>query len=604
LRPVSKKHSSLHWLSELNRVESGKTLGEKKMRQKFVLFCLVVLVAGCSSQSVKPKGFDEFANQLWQAEKALNNRSKTTLPDMSAATLAAQTKQRQQWLDKLQQIDVATLTEQQQINHAILAYSLKDAISEYQYGAHLIPLTAESGFHSDLAFMVSGTEFKSKQDYLDYLSKLKTIPVYMQQQTDWMKQGLATGMTQPKAVLVGFDQSILAFISKAPEQNVFYRPFQQKPEFVDADSWIVMQQQAKQIVDQQLNPAYQQFYQFMLQQYLPGARDSIAASDWPKGREYYQNRLEHYTTLKLTPEQVHQTGLEEVARIRAEMQNIITRVGFKGSFAEFIQFLRTDPQFYVKTPNDLLKEASFIAKKIDAELPKFFKTLPRTPYGVAPVPAEIAPKYTTGRYAGTNRDDRAGFYWVNTYALDRRPLYEMEALTLHEAVPGHHLQISLAREQSSLPEYRRNFYTSAFGEGWGLYSEYLGVEMGFYQDPYSNFGRLTYEMWRAARLVVDTGMHTMGWSRQQAIDFLASNTALSMHNVTTEIDRYISWPAQALSYKLGELTIKKLRKEAEQQLGNDFDVREFHDVVLRNGSVPLSILEQQVASYIQQKKQP
>lgn len=573
------------------------------MRQKFVLFCLMVLVAGCSSQPVKPKGFDDFANQLWQAEKELNNRSKTTLPDMSAATLAAQAKQRQQWLDQLQQIDVATLTEQQQINHAVLVYNLKDDISEYRYGAHLIPLTAESGFHSNLAFMVSGTEFKTKQDYLDYLSKLKTIPLYMQQQTEWMKQGLATGMTQPKVVLVGFEQSILAYISKTPEQNVFYRPFQQKPEFVDLDSWIAMQSEAKQIVDQQLNPAYQEFYQFMVQQYLPGARDSIAASDWPNGREYYQNRLEHYTTLKLTPEQVHQTGLEEVARIRAEMQTIITQVGFKGSFAEFIQFLRTDPQFYVKTPIDLLKEASFIAKKIDAELPKYFKTLPRTPYGVAPVPAEIAPKYTTGRYAGTNRDDRAGFYWVNTYALDRRPLYEMEALTLHEAVPGHHLQIALAREQTSLPEYRRNFYTSAFGEGWGLYSEYLGVEMGFYQDPYSNFGRLTYEMWRAARLVVDTGMHTMGWSRQQAIDFLASNTALSMHNVTTEIDRYISWPAQALSYKLGELTIKKLRKQAEQQLGQDFDIREFHDVVLRNGSVPLSILEQQVTNYIQQKKQ-
>ncbi len=577
------------------------------MHQKIKFFCIALVLTGaltaCSSQSAKPMDFDRFADQLWQAEKDLNNRSKTSLPDLSAATLAAQATQRQQWLDKLQQIDVATLTEQQQINHAILAYSLKDAISEYQFGAHLIPLTAESGFHSDLAFMVSGTEFKTTQDYLDYLAKLKTIPVYMQQQTDWMKQGLATGMTQPKAVLVGFDQSILAFISKTPEQNVFYRPFQHKPEFVDAESWVTMQSEAKQIVNQHLNPAYQQFYQFMVQQYLPGARDSIAASDWPKGREYYQNRLEHYTTLKLTPEQVHQTGLEEVARIRAEMQTIITQVGFKGSFAEFIQFLRTDPQFYVKTPNDLLKEASFIAKKIDAELPKFFKTLPRTPYGVAPVPAEIAPKYTTGRYAGTNRDDRAGFYWVNTYALDRRPLYEMEALTLHEAVPGHHLQISLAREQASLPEYRRNFYTSAFGEGWGLYSEYLGIEMGFYQDPYSNFGRLTYEMWRAARLVVDTGMHTMGWSRQQAIDFLASNTALSTHNVTTEIDRYISWPAQALSYKLGELTIKRLRKEAEQQLGNDFNIREFHDVVLRNGSVPLSILEQQVASYIQKKKQ-
>lgn len=573
------------------------------MRQRIMFFCMAFLMTGCSSQSAQPIDFDQFAEQLWQAEKKLDNRSKTSLPDMSAATLAAQAKQRQQWLDKLQQIDPSALTEQQQINYAILSYSLEDALAEYQYGAHMMPLTSESGFHSALAFMVSGTEFKTKQDYLDYLAKLKKVPAYMQQQTEWMKQGLATGMTQPKAVLAGFEQSILAFISKTPEQNVFYRPFHQKPEFIDIESWQALQSEAQQVVTLQLNPAYQQFYQFMVEQYLPGARDSIAASDWPKGREYYQNRLEHYTTLKLTPEQVHQIGLNEVARIRAEMQAIITKVGFKGSFAEFIQFLRTDPQFYAKTPTDLLKEASFIAKKIDAELPKYFRTLPRTPYGVAPVPAEIAPKYTTGRYAGTNRDDRAGFYWVNTYALDRRPLYEMEALTLHEAVPGHHLQISLAREQSSLPEYRRNFYTSAFGEGWGLYAEYLGIEMGFYQDLYSDFGRLTYEMWRAARLVVDTGMHTMGWSRQQAIDFLASNTALSMHNVTTEIDRYISWPAQALSYKLGELTIKKLRKEAQQQLGQDFDLREFHDVVLRNGSVPLSILEQQVASYIQRKKQ-
>lgn len=573
------------------------------MRQRIMLFCMAFLITGCSSQSAQPIDFDQFAEQLWQAEKKLDNRSKTSLPDMSAATLAAQAKQRQQWLDKLQQIDPSALTEQQQINYAILSYSLEDALAEYQYGAHMMPLTSESGFHSSLAFMVSGTEFKTKQDYLDYLAKLKTVPAYMQQQTQWMKQGLATGMTQPKAVLAGFEQSILAFISKTPEQNVFYRPFNQKPEFIDIESWQALQSEAQQVVTQHLNPAYQQFYQFMVEQYLPGARDSIAASDWPKGRDYYQNRLEHYTTLKLTPEQVHQIGLDEVARIRAEMQTIITKVGFKGTFTEFIQFLRTDPQFYAKTPTELLKEASFIAKKIDAELPKYFKTLPRTPYGVAPVPAEIAPKYTTGRYAGTNRDDRAGFYWVNTYALDRRPLYEIEALTLHEAVPGHHLQISLAREQTSLPEYRRNFYTSAFGEGWGLYAEYLGIEMGFYQDPYSDFGRLTYEMWRAARLVVDTGMHTMGWSRQQAIDFLASNTALSMHNVTTEIDRYISWPAQALSYKLSELTIKKLRKEAQQQLGHDFDLREFHDVVLRNGSVPLSILEQQVASYIQRKKQ-
>jgi uncharacterized protein (DUF885 family) len=244
-----------------------------------------------------------------------------------------------------------------------------------------------------------------------------------------------------------------------------------------------------------------------------------------------------------------------------------------------------------------------LSKKIDAQLPKLFKTLPRTPYGVEPVPAEIAPKYTTGRYSGGRAAGEPGFYWVNTYALDRRPLYELEALTLHEAVPGHHLQVALANEQESLPSYRRSFYTSAFGEGWGLYSEYLGLEVGFYQDPYSNFGRLTYEMWRACRLVVDTGMHTMGWSRQQAIDFLAQNTALSMHNVTTEVDRYISWPAQALSYKLGELTIKRLRQKAETALGDKFDVRAFHDAVLSNGSVPLSVLEQQIDLYIQRSKQ-
>lgn len=572
------------------------------MRQKFICLSLALMLTACAAQSEKKPDFDQIATEVWKAENALSPRSKTSLPDLSAENLQAQYQQRQQLLQRLQQVDVAALTEQQQINHAILVYILNDAISEYQYGAHLIPLTAESGFHSDLAFMVNGTEFKQASDYQDYLSKLASIPRYMQQQTAWMQQGLKTGMTQPKAVLVGFEQSILAFISKTPEQSVFYQPLLKKPDFVDSSQWQAFQQQAKTLVEQQINPAYQQFYQFMVQQYLPGARDTIGASEWPKGREYYQNRLEHYTTLKLTPEQVHQIGLEEVARIRAEMQQVIDQVGFKGSFSDFIQFLRTDPQFYVKTPTDLLKEASYIAKKIDAELPKYFQTLPRTPYGVAPVPAEIAPKYTSGRYAGTSRNDRAGFYWVNTYALDRRPLYEMEALTLHEAVPGHHLQISLAREQVSLPDYRRSFYTSAFGEGWGLYAEYLGIEMGFYQDPYSNFGRLTYEMWRAARLVVDTGMHTQGWSRQQALDFLASNTALSMHNVTTEIDRYISWPAQALSYKLGELTIKRLRKQAEQQLGSRFDVREFHEVVLSNGSVPLSILEQQVGLYIKGKK--
>jgi uncharacterized protein (DUF885 family) len=363
-----------------------------------------------------------------------------------------------------------------------------------------------------------------------------------------------------------------------------------------------LQRQAKHILTTKVMPAYHSYYDFMVNEYQPNARDNIAASSLPKGKKYYQNRLRHYTTLPLTAIQVHQQGYTEVKRIRAEMDKIIKQVSFDGDFSDFVQFLRTDPQFYASTPTELLKEASFIAKKMDAKLPTLFKTLPRTPYGVMAVPANIAPKYTTGRYAGSSRDDQPGNYWVNTYRLDRRPLYVLTALTLHEAVPGHHLQISLAKEMKDVAKFRNRTYISAFGEGWGLYSEYLGIEAGMYEDPYQDFGRLTYEMWRACRLVVDTGIHTQGWSRAKAIDFLASNTALSLHNVKTEIDRYISWPAQALSYKVGELTIKRLRKEAEKTLGEDFDLRDFHDELLKRGSMPLSMLDRIIMHYISQQK--
>ncbi|MCD1599624.1 DUF885 domain-containing protein [Rheinheimera aquimaris] len=563
---------------------------------------LTMMLAGCATTQQQPDAaFSELAAQLWQAEQQLNKEEPGRLTDMSPEALVMRNKQRLGWQKKLRQVDVNRLSEQNQINHAILSYRLADDIDEYHYGAHLMPLTSESGFHTSLGFLPQRATFGSVNDYQLYIQQLSAIPRYMQQQTAWMQQGLATGMTQPKAVLKGFEQSIISYITE-PEQSVFFKPFQTKPAYVSTEQWQQLRHEAAEQIRTAVNPAYQAFYDFMVEQYIPAARDTIAASALPQGEAYYQNRLQHYTTLNMTPAQVHQIGLDEVKRIRTEMQQVIADTGFQGSFADFIQFLRTDPQFYPKTPDELMRYAAFLAKKSDAQLPKLFKTLPRTPYGVVPVPAEIAPKYTTGRYSGPSRDDQAGFYWVNTYRLDRRPLYEMEALTLHEAVPGHHLQIALAREQKALPDYRRSFYTSAFGEGWGLYAEYLGLEMGFYQDPYSNFGRLTYEMWRAARLVVDTGMHSMGWSRQQAIDFLASNTALSMHNVTTEIDRYISWPAQALSYKLGEITIKRLRAEAEQALGERFNIREFHDVVLSNGSLPLAVLEQQVRRYIAAEK--
>ncbi|MGI5310202.1 DUF885 domain-containing protein [Rheinheimera sp. WS51] len=574
------------------------------MKKIIITLATLILLSGCASngQSTQEQSFSQFADALWQAEQDLTRPAADALWDMSAANLESQHQQRLAWYAKLKAINPSTLSDQDQINYAILDYRLSNAIDEYKFGAHMMPITAESGFHSYLSFIASNTALKTEQDYRNYLGKLAAIPTYMQQQTDWMKQGIKTGMTQPKAVLKGFEDSIISYVVAEPTQSVYYQPFLQQPDFISTVVWQDLTAQAADLVMTEVNPAYQAFYDFMVNDYMPAARDTIAAEDLPQGKAYYQNRLEHYTTLKMTPEEVHQLGLAEVKRIRAEMQQVIDGVNFDGTFADFIHFLRTDEQFYAKTPMALLQYASYLSKQADAQLPKLFKTLPRTPYGVVEVPAEFAPKYTSGRYSGPSRDDQAGFYWVNTYALDRRPLYELPALTLHEAVPGHHLQVALAREQSDLADYRRSFYTSAFGEGWGLYAEHLGLEMGFYQDPYSNFGRLTFEMWRAARLVVDTGMHTMGWSRQQAIDFLASNTALSMHNVTTEIDRYISWPAQALSYKLGELTIKRLRAEAEQALGSNFDVREFHDAVLDNGSLPLAVLEQQIERYIRTKQ--
>jgi uncharacterized protein (DUF885 family) len=345
---------------------------------------------------------------------------------------------------------------------------------------------------------------------------------------------------------------------------------------------------------------YAKLLDFTLDEYVPGARSTLGASELPGGEAYYAQRIRHFTTLDLAPEEIHEIGEREVARIRAEMEQIVREVGFEGGFAAFLDFLRTDPRFYAGTAEELLMRASTIAKRMDAQLPSLFKTLPRLPYGVAPVPDHLAPKYTGGRYVPAPQGGtQPGYYWVNTYALASRPLYVLEALTLHEAVPGHHLQISLANELEDLPSFRRHLYLSAFGEGWGLYSEWLGLEAGFYTDPYSDFGRLTYEMWRACRLVVDTGLHALGWTRDQAMDFLASNTALSLHEVETETDRYISWPAQALAYKLGELEIKELRREAEAALGERFDIREFHDAVLGSGSVPLPVLERIVRRWIE-----
>ena len=577
----------------------------KSLRKPVLGVAVLCFLSACQITAPNAnKQFTQVAQHIVDYRKSINPYKNTggvkgyLLPNLSPDFLAQEYKNKTDLLAQLDALNVEGLSDENYINFSIIRAQVQNSVDEYVFNAHYMPLTSEYGFHSGLSYIINNTHYKDKNSYQLYLAQLAQVPRFFEQNIYWMKKGLEIGLTQPSAALEGYEDSISAYIVDDVTQSEFYKPFLTNAAGLSNNEFKALQKKAKAVIKEQVIQSYKRYLAFFTQQYRPNARTNIGISNTPNGEAFYKNRAKYYTTTNMTPKEIHELGLKEVARIRGEMEAVIAEVDFKGTFAEFIYFLRTDPQFYATTPEQLLKEASYIAKKMDAQLPKLFHTLPRKPYGVAPVPVSIAPKYTTGRYSGSNRDDEAGYYWVNTYALDKRPLYVLEALTLHEAVPGHHLQISLNAELENLPSYRRDAYLSAFGEGWGLYSEYLGLEAGFYQDPYSRFGRLTYEMWRAARLVVDTGMHMFGWSRERAINFMSENTALSLHNVKTETDRYITWPAQALSYKIGELTIKRLRVETEQALGQNFDIRQFHHQILRHGSVPLSVLETQVRLYI------
>jgi uncharacterized protein (DUF885 family) len=547
-------------------------------------------------------------DEIWQYELSINPIRATRLgihdfddklANISPSALAIQDSRFHEVLKKLSHIDKKKLNRAEQISLLIQQRQLQNNIDQYRFNAHYMPLKSESGFHSSLAFLPRSSRFKTLVDYQNYLARLEQFPIYFEQQIYWMKKGIQTGFVQPKVVLHGFEASVKSFIHTSAEDSLFYAPFNNIQASVDSTQQQKLREQASLIITNHVFSAYQKFYDFLITEYIPKSKTNIAAESLPNGAAYYQNRSDFYTTTEMSVDDIHSLGMDEVKRIRSEMQTVVDQLEYDGNINQFIQYLRTDKQFYAQTAEELIKQASYIAKKMDAKLPQLFNYLPRTPYGVEAVPENIAPKYTTGRYISPTRDDQPGYYWVNTYALDKRPLYALTALTLHEAVPGHHLQISLSREMLDLPEIRRYTYISAFGEGWGLYSEFLGKEVGMYNDPYDEFGRLSYEMWRACRLVVDTGMHIKGWSRQKAIDFMLENTALSEHNVKTEIDRYISWPAQALSYKIGELTIKKLRKQAEVELGEQFDIRVFHHAILEHGSVPLSVLEANIQQFIQ-----
>lgn len=504
---------------------------------------------------------------------------------------------------RLEMIQLNTLSKKDKINHKIFYRIVNSKIKSIEYKDYYMPFNADSGFHTGLARLYKAMPFKTVKNYQDYISRLLDFPRYFDEQISNMALGIKTGISIPKIVLEGYEVTIKTHVVDSYEESVFFEPFRSIPNSFTTEQQFEIRKQGQQAVMNGAVKAYASFLDFFLNQYYPNARKTLGASELPGGIDYYKFKIEHFTTLNLSAQEIHEIGLNEVSRIRNEMEAVIKSVNFKGSFSDFLNFLRTDPQFYATTSKDLLKEASYIAKRIDAKLPTLFNKLPRLPYGVAPVPEDLAPKYTGGRYVGPAEGSKEpGYYWVNTYKLDVRPLYNLEALTLHEGVPGHHLQNSIASELDDLPEFRKDLYLSAFGEGWGLYSEYLGIEAGFYTDPYSNFGRLTYEMWRACRLVVDTGIHAMGWSRQRVINYLSDNTALPIHECTTETDRYIAWPGQALSYKIGELKIKELRKFAEKELGEEFDVRNFHDTVLGSGSVPLNVLEDQVKDWVASQK--
>jgi uncharacterized protein (DUF885 family) len=517
------------------------------------------------------------------------------LPNVDALTQHERLKVWDGVLRELDALPLAELSAAERINYAVYRPQIADMAADIRFGGYEAPFNADSSFWSNLGFMTR-RQLRNVEEAESYIARLGDIPRYFDDQIVNMRAGLKRGFSVPRAVLPGRDVSIAAVADlDDPRASEFYTPLKNLPTSIPAEQQEALRERAAEVIRDKVIPAYANLLEFFRKEYMAKARKSLAAESMPSGKAYYRQQIREFTTLDLSAEAIHQIGLDEVARIQAEMLETMKDAQFSGSFAEFLAFLRSDPQFYAKTPEELLMRAAWIAKRVDGKLSRFFGLLPRGRFGIEPVPADIAPFWTAGRGGPST-------YWLNTYNLPSRPLYNLPALTLHESAPGHSLQLSLAEEQTGQPAFRRNGYISAYGEGWALYTEKLGKEMGIYTTPYEEFGRLTYEMWRACRLVIDTGVHHKGWSRDKALAYLRDHTALSEHEVTTEVDRYISWPGQALSYKLGEIRIVELRAEAERELGTKFDIRAFHDAVLAQGSVPLPVLEQQIRQFIAERK--
>ena len=527
------------------------------------------------------------------------------LTDQSLEAIAVREAYARALLERLDKVNRGRLSPADQVNYDLFRQDTENDVAGQAFPTHLMPLNQMGGIQINLPSLQMVTPFRTLKDYEDYLERLAAIPGLIGQTITLMQQGLETGWVVPKVPLRSVPDQIKAQLVQDAADSPFFKPFLDYPDQVTGEHQDRLTRAGRSIIAEQILPAYEGLLGFVTDEYIPAGREDVGAWALPDGQAYYAYRVKLMTTTDMTPDQIHQTGLNEVARIKAQMMKIVKATGFGSDFDAFTHFLRTDEQFYHDSPEALLMAYRDICKRLDAQLPKLFGKLPRAPYGVEAIPDYEAPASTTAYYRRPSADgSRPGTFFANTYNLSQRPTYEMEALSIHEAVPGHHLQIALAQEMENMPKFRKFGGITAFVEGWGLYSESLGTEMGFYTDPYSKFGQLSYEMWRAVRLVVDTGMHQKKWTRQQAIDFFKANTGLTEHNIISEVDRYIVWPGQALAYKIGELKIKELRARASEELGDRFDIRQFHDVVLGQGALPLNLLEAQVTAWIEKAGLP
>lgn len=559
------------------------------MKKYFLLLiCTTCFVVSCAKKSEKDSNslVDDFESLRAEFE------SDAIWPQFDSDSLLLKKEKLSSLLERIEADGVEGRTKEELINIDMLQLIITDELEALKFGIHEFPLNAEGGFLTGIVFGVRGARLGDSKSNQNYLDKLEALPKYIDDRIAHMRTGMKRGVLSPKLIAnlcLGMVEEVL---QTEVEQSFFVRPA------IGTE----IEGKVSSIVKEQIIPSYQKLSEFFKEEYIPAAPEEIGVRSITGGEKYYEHRVRYFATDDISPQEVFDIGMAEVQRIRTEMDQIIKDVNFNGSFEDFQEFLRTSPQFYAKTPQEILDRAAWITKHMEGELPKYFGRLPRMPLTVKPVPAAIAPNYTSGRYSpGSYKNQKAGEYWVNTTKLDSRPLYALPALTLHEGVPGHHTQIMLAAEME-LPDFRRSTYLSAFGEGWALYCEYLGKEAGIYTTAYEDYGRLVYEMWRACRLVVDPGMHYLGWSREKAFNFMKDNTALSILEIDNEINRYIGWPGQAISYKLGELKIKELRNYAENELGDSFEITQFLDVILSNGSIPLNTLERITKEWVATQK--